>query len=226
MKRVVAVLLALVALAGVAGTAQADDLPAAYRVPLVVPMYNQGQTPGCSVFSTTTAMSALSDGSRFHARAIYRAIDPAMDRGVYNEDVLSYLQTHAVTDSRGIAWHVSTWAETALDVASVKADLLRHHVLVADLMLSGRFDDQPNPIRVPPHWLQAFMSGPHSMAVIGYNSNGFILQNSYGKQHHHPHSVYVITYHYWRKYALDVYAFDLVKGVPTAMLDTEARRVL
>lgn len=217
-------------------------LPAQYHFRTYWPMprmYDQEQTPRCTDFSTATAISALAEVNSGLGLAAPR--DVRFSWGTVTswpigvDNVLRTLTKHPATDTRGQRWGVTSstdaWQQglvnwhngqfqlrkdgsSILDwnIDGVKRMLLKYHVLVADLMLTKKFEGDLNSkvIGLGGKWDVADTG--HSIAVIGWNRYGFVLQSTWGDMGlSHWHSLYVVSWRYWEHYAMNVHGFTITR---------------
>lgn len=157
------------------------DIPEEYSLKeYCTPIQNQGNTNQCVCFSTISALDwrvNMKTGKKtfngFKPEEIYSIrSDKEHDTGMTFLEALNYAKNHGVKMDNGQEYKIDDFALVG-GVISLKYALVGNGIsLIAVPVYDTNYNDFWKP--------RGEMVGGHAMAVIGYNSQGIIIRNSWG----------------------------------------------
>ena len=160
------------------------DIPESYDYIEFLPeVENQGATNMCVTYSIAAHLdwnynidSKTRTYSSIHIdkKQIYAARSIPGDNGMSFKEALSFLRKNGVMSDKG-----NIKIERYAMVKTIQA--LKHALLLNGPCIGGMFVRSTG--KSPEFWNGKENHGGHAIAIIGYNKEGFIIRNSWGKSY-------------------------------------------
>ncbi len=157
------------------------DIPEEYSYIRFLPeIENQGATNMCVTYSISAHVdwnynmdSATKDSKTIHIdkSEIYSARTAPGDNGMTFKEALNYLKKHGAKSDKGII-RIEAYAMIKTELA------LKQALLLNGPCIGGLYVRDPLAIEF---WNGSQNNGGHAISIVGYNKEGFIIRNSWGK---------------------------------------------
>ena len=159
------------------------DIPEEFSYkPYMTPIVNQiGNTCVCnstiSVLDWKVNMkTGKKDFNGFNPNEIYDIrTDKTQDNGMTFKEALNYAKNHGVKESNGMLFEIGEYAMIGSELMLKYALVENGPCLFAVPVYNTDYEDFWNK--------RGNLIGGHAMAFVGYNKEGFILRNSWGKNY-------------------------------------------
>lgn len=160
------------------------SLPESYTyVGQMPPVLDQGNTNTCVTYALDTYlnwninMSAKTRGRDNHVdrKSIYSVRTVPGDNGMTIKEGLSYIRNHGVKTDVGLV-KIGSYARV-MSIVQLKYALVLNGPLVAGLMCHETYSDE--------FWKDGTEMGGHAVSIVGYDTDGMIIRNSWGTSYGH-----------------------------------------